>query len=330
MDELNTFMNVLEHLLAVDRDDDKLLAQARQAGTLKILEIKSSYRNLAYSTEAMKESTAEAKVHLDESSLQLQNLEYEANHYGKEISSCRDFKSAYSDEKVELVPIDEFRADPIVQEQGLAVDDPHQLMLNRLQQELMSRERKLGELEMLKARREALAADVAQKRSTVSALESEVGRLLSAARKVQQLYGIPALGPLGSSESQAAMQLPLPLYILYSQLVLAAELRSGSNGAHRVSVGIEGGQPQAVKATAKSVALSAAAAVALSIVGTDGSPALRVLFSYAPQLGLVTVAGGNPAQDEALSSLFEGEGEEMVAPSTSSGDEGGIPGKAYM
>lgn len=38
-------------------------------------------------------------MQLDQSSLVLQNLLYERQHYEKEIASCRTWRSAYSDEQ---------------------------------------------------------------------------------------------------------------------------------------------------------------------------------------------------------------------------------------
>ena len=48
----------------------------------------------------------------------------------------------------------------------------------------------MKELDAIKARRDALAAEVAQKRSAVGGLEAEVGRLRAVTQKVQQQFGI--------------------------------------------------------------------------------------------------------------------------------------------
>lgn len=73
---------------------------ALAAGALRILDLKRAHRNLCDSTEALRDDTSLAKTLLDQSSLQLQNLLYEKQHYEKEISSCRAFKSAYSEQQV--------------------------------------------------------------------------------------------------------------------------------------------------------------------------------------------------------------------------------------
>lgn len=71
-------------------------------GAQRVLELKAAHRALCESTDTAREAAAEAKVALDQSSLQLQNLLYEKGHYEKEVSSCRGWRSAYSDEQVRL------------------------------------------------------------------------------------------------------------------------------------------------------------------------------------------------------------------------------------
>jgi hypothetical protein len=70
------------------------------AGAVLILELKAAHRQLCESTDALREAAGEAKSQLDQSSLQLQNLLYERQHYEKEIASCRGWQSAYRDEQV--------------------------------------------------------------------------------------------------------------------------------------------------------------------------------------------------------------------------------------
>jgi hypothetical protein len=70
------------------------------AGAVRILELKAAHRQLCESTDALREAAGEAKSQLDQSSLQLQNLLYERQHYEKEIASCRGWQSAYRDEQV--------------------------------------------------------------------------------------------------------------------------------------------------------------------------------------------------------------------------------------
>lgn len=74
--------------------------QVFSSGACKLLELKAAHRRLCENTDALREAASEAKSQLDDSSLQLQNLLYERQHYEKEIGSCRGWRSAYSDEQV--------------------------------------------------------------------------------------------------------------------------------------------------------------------------------------------------------------------------------------
>ncbi|KAL4437184.1 hypothetical protein ABPG75_004323 [Micractinium tetrahymenae] len=174
------------------------------AGGALILALKAEHRRLCEATDALRQEAAEAKAALDQGSLQLQNLIYERQHYEKEIASCRGWRSAYSDEQIALIPEEEFRVHPMAAEQKLAEEgtDAHQLMLNRLRHEVAYRQEYVKQLDAIKAQRDALAADVAQKRSTVAGLEAEVGKLLAAAQAVQQQYAIKL--PAASAPGDAA------------------------------------------------------------------------------------------------------------------------------
>jgi THO complex subunit 5 len=132
-----------EELLLLAQDGPSAAADLQRLfseGAVKILEYKQFHRDLCEQTEQQRVATSDAKVRLDHSSLQLQNLLYEQQHYEKEIRSCRAFRSKYSDEQVELLPEAEYLALPEVQaDAALAGANPHQMMLNRLAHELASR-----------------------------------------------------------------------------------------------------------------------------------------------------------------------------------------------
>lgn len=83
-----------------------------------------------------KQLTADAKVDMNEKRVELQDVMYERKHILEEIVRCRGFRSVYQD--VELIPLEEFqqRAGPEYLEN---MDNPHQLMINRLKYELVVR-----------------------------------------------------------------------------------------------------------------------------------------------------------------------------------------------
>lgn len=84
----------------------------------------------------MKQETEHAKAPVDFTTLQLQNLMYEKNHYVKAIKACKDFKSKYPD--IDLVPEEEFFRDAPedIKNSVISKDSAQNLMLKRLNFEL--------------------------------------------------------------------------------------------------------------------------------------------------------------------------------------------------
>jgi len=87
--------------------------------------------------DKVKAETEAAKVPVDSTTLQLHNLLYEKNHYVKAIRACLDFQTKYPG--IELVPEEEFQrsAPADILEKTLAADASHDLMLKRLNFELV-------------------------------------------------------------------------------------------------------------------------------------------------------------------------------------------------
>lgn len=85
----------------------------------------------------MRAETESAKAPVDFATLQLHNLMYEKNHYLKAIKACNDFKTKYPD--IDLVPEEEFfgSAPEEIKGKVLASDAAHDLMLKRLNFELL-------------------------------------------------------------------------------------------------------------------------------------------------------------------------------------------------
>ena len=356
--------------------DSKELQDRLNAGAVKILKLKAIHRAMCEGTEALREGTGHAKTQLDQSSLQLQSLLYEKHHYEKEIQSCTSFRSAYSEAQLELLPVDEFKSratavsamaiddDTAPNTEELSKDaDPHQLMLNRLHHELEFREETVKELEALKTKRDGLAADVAQKRSSLAGLDAEISKLRASAQRVQRHYDVKAVGiHSGDHSDRLAALLPASLYLLYTHLtaVAAAEnlpLEISITGEHAVAlrkqmasalVRSPSTPSNVIEATLARAAEEASAstkeggsmvfplAVQVAVVAepqvdkktarSNTKSQFAATFHYSPKLNLVTVSGGNAEQDALLASLFENEeeGEEKTAATAA-----GVPGKAY-
>lgn len=149
-------------------------AGAQAEGWQAILDLKARNRELYLSLEARRVQTAEAKAALEKTHLQLQNLLYEKAHYTQEIKSCREFKSAYSEEEVGLSSEVEFAAaSPAL----ASTSDGHARMLSRLSCELAERKRLAEDLLELKRRRKALLSEITGQRTLVLSLSSELAEV---------------------------------------------------------------------------------------------------------------------------------------------------------
>lgn len=333
------------------------------AGAVKILELKSVHRGMCESTETLREATSDAKVHLDQSSLQLQSLIYEKHHYEKEIQSCTSFRSAYPDAQLELIPLEEYislsHADDRMadgDEVPAATENPHQQMLDRLQHELVSREETVKQLEALKAKRDALAAEVAQRRSALANLDGDVAKLRTSAHRMQNTHSIESA--VFSEKERLAAVLPAPLYLLFTHLRAAAAvqnlplqvsvvgkqantlrkemhqamLRSPSTPANVVDATLARAAEQACQ-TSGGAAAPFPLAVAVAVNNKQpGETPLTATFHYIPSLHLVTVVGENAGQDAVLCMLCGAEeGNAAEAPQVAAAgiDSSALPGKAY-
>lgn len=164
----------------------------------------------------MKADTEGAKAPVDLTMLQLHNLMYEKNHYLKAIKACNDFKSRYPD--VEMVGEEEFESSAPEEIKGkvLASDPEHDLMLKRLSFELFQRKELCKHRENLENHKKGLVATIASRKKFLSSLPSHLKSLKKASLPVQQQLGMLHTKKL--KQHNAAVLLPPPLYILYSQL----------------------------------------------------------------------------------------------------------------
>jgi THO complex subunit 5 len=94
-------------------------------------------REILMEEDRVKGETEAAKAPVDSTTLRLHNLLYEKNHYVKAVRSCLDFQTKHPG--IELVPQEEFhRAAPAdIRDKTLAADAAHDLMLKRLNFELV-------------------------------------------------------------------------------------------------------------------------------------------------------------------------------------------------
>lgn len=189
-------------------------------GLLKLLELKEESRKLAFAAEDQREETSKFKTRLEHAHLQLQNLIYEKEYYEKEIHECQNFRFKHPDSAIGLVPVEQFLASAGPEVLERIGDDPHKLMLERLRDELSQRKAMVAKLEELKKAKAATRQEVDKRKRTLDDLQQQLQGLEETAKPLQSILA-PHLSLRGFARS--ADLLPLPLYIVYSQLAAVRE-----------------------------------------------------------------------------------------------------------
>ncbi|XP_062221894.1 THO complex subunit 5A-like [Phragmites australis] len=185
--------------------------------SLLLITLRQVNREVLMEEDRVKAETEAAKAPVDSTTLQLHNLLYEKNHYVKAIRACLDFQTKYPG--IELVPEEEFqRAAPAdIRDKTLAADAAHDLMLKRLNFELVQRKELCKLHEKLEQQRSSLLETIANKKKFLSSLPSHLKSLKKASLPVQQQLGMQHTKKL--KQHHAAELLPTPLYVAYTQLL---------------------------------------------------------------------------------------------------------------
>eukprot|EP00656_Telonema_subtile_P022967 TRINITY_DN2425_c0_g1_i5.p1 TRINITY_DN2425_c0_g1~~TRINITY_DN2425_c0_g1_i5.p1 ORF type:complete len:554 (-),score=185.66 TRINITY_DN2425_c0_g1_i5:45-1706(-) len=167
------------------------------------------------STEKRKRETLAKKQEIDATNLLLYNLNYEKNHFAKQIRSCHDFRGSYS--TIELASVDDFKQNAPAELSGVDAGDAHKLMLNRLAYELQERKRLCAQREALQKKKQALIASNEKKSLFLSGLHQNLKALEEATVPIQENLGIRHSE--FATEFRNAHHLPRALYVLYLQAV---------------------------------------------------------------------------------------------------------------
>ena len=163
---------------------------AALAASTALLELKSVNRQVWELVDGFKSRTLAANRAIDEYDLRLNNLQYERNHFLREIKHCRDF-GAESERVVDLIDEAEFdRSAPPELRTATPADDPHQYHLNRLELELRQR-RSLCESRAARlSERSAREAANQKKKDFVEGLSSQINSLTTMSLPLQRLLGL--------------------------------------------------------------------------------------------------------------------------------------------
>ncbi|KAL6635190.1 hypothetical protein ACP70R_027861 [Stipagrostis hirtigluma subsp. patula] len=210
---------VAARILAIKRDGapKSELRELVTQMSLLLIKLRQVNREILMEEDRVKAETEAAKAPVDSTTLQLHNLLYEKNHYVKAIRACLDFQTKYPG--IELVPEEEFhRAAPAdIRDKTLAADAAHDLMLKRLNFELVQRKELCKRHEKLEKQRSSLLETIANQKKFLSSLPSHLKSLKKASLPVQQQLGMQHTKKL--KQHHAAELLPTPLYIAYTQLL---------------------------------------------------------------------------------------------------------------
>lgn len=211
--------SIIAKMLSIKKDglSKSQLAELVTQMSLNFVSLRQANRSILIQEDHVKQETEHAKAPVDFTTLQLQNLMYEKNHYVKAIKACKDFKSKYPD--IELVPEEEFFRDAPedIKNSVISKDSAQNLMMKRLNFELLQRKELCKLNEKLEQQKKNLLETIANRKKFLSSLPSHLKSLKKASLPVQLQLGV--LHTKKTKQKQLAELLPPPLYVLYSQLV---------------------------------------------------------------------------------------------------------------
>ena len=164
---------------------DPMAHVALQEGALLLLELKEVNRSVWEAVAANKSEAKAANESLDSADLLLQNLQYEKNHFLREIRHARDFHGELA---VDMVDKAAFAATAPAELRGAdEASDPHQYHLNRLEHELRQRQELCATREELKARKAALSDENGKSRAFLEGLGAKLQSLMRISLPLQAL-----------------------------------------------------------------------------------------------------------------------------------------------
>jgi len=202
------------------------------AVSVGVIDLKGVNRNVWEQVGGYKEETQRANQEVDAAELKLQNLQYEKNHFLREIRHCRDFRD--TERAIELVSKADFaRLAPADLAQPREQDDAHQYHLNRLTLELQQRQALCEEHATRLAERTALEESISSKKAFMEGMGNQLRSLITLSLPLQRLLGNKM--SLRWAEQRKLVMLPPPLRALF--VSVAAYRDTASPGVSLALVG---------------------------------------------------------------------------------------------
>jgi len=174
------------HVLADSSETASYDPQVVQTRAMALFgQLKAHNRAANAQTRSHKQATADARTQMDQAHLALQNLLYEKRHLEREIEKCRQFASIHQDvplysmELFTILAPDESKTEEIL-------DDPHQLIISRLNFELSERQRLENRRKELQQQKDDLIKETKAKVAAIDNVRSQLDIFLKAATEAQK------------------------------------------------------------------------------------------------------------------------------------------------
>eukprot|EP01025_Chloroclados_australasicus_P042522 TRINITY_DN4522_c0_g4_i1.p1 TRINITY_DN4522_c0_g4~~TRINITY_DN4522_c0_g4_i1.p1 ORF type:complete len:654 (+),score=74.04 TRINITY_DN4522_c0_g4_i1:72-2033(+) len=223
-EKIKSFKNVLQEIVQNSKLGKQTdLQKSLQRCSAYILSIKNDWRKLCLATESQRENSQKCKQEVDQTDLQLQNLLYIKRYYEGEIQSNMNFNSEFSEEDLSLLSQQEFyeQAPENFKEQ---ITDDHTLMLQRLSHELQMRKQLVNQGQELKDNLKTVSQTLSRKRAEQQDLKGLLSSVETSAIKLEQVLYQNSNFTLSPFTDQRVQLLPLPMYIVYSQINACAQM----------------------------------------------------------------------------------------------------------
>ncbi|XP_046860559.1 THO complex subunit 5 homolog [Xenia sp. Carnegie-2017] len=198
------------------KDNDKNgteLENLRMQCLLSFVTLKNCNRSAQFLNRQARDDTLEAKQKVDGLHLELQNLLYEITHLKKEINKCLQFKS--KDQEIDLISEEELKQELEKMKDEKLSEDPHKLMLARLDWELKERKSLTAIKQSYVTKKKTMAHEIQEKNDFLNSLEPQLKTILQATSPIQDFLGMQLESK--RIKYQTAKFLPRPLYVLFVQ-----------------------------------------------------------------------------------------------------------------
>jgi len=182
--------------------------------SLLTMDLKQINRTLYIDNRNIKQVTQDEKQKMDKLNLELKNLDYERLHLKKEIEKCSQLKTTYQD--IDMIPLEEFlEVAPDSLKNGN--DNPHRQMINRLSFELEERKRlSKAEKELIDDKKKINEKLIKQKEK-LNQIDEQLEQMIKNSFTLQESLKLPQT--YVRKQNEISLLLPEPLFILYKQAI---------------------------------------------------------------------------------------------------------------